>query len=175
MRYIILSSVLFFIFGIVVSEVIILNLISNKEPYNDIAKPASVEACESKVNCDLNTCQSWFPSPYPNQAISEINLISLRDLKKSLTTSAEINYAYEGIISEIKLGSDTKSDKTFLSFAISKDNSEKTYFYFTNDFTKLKINNKVSDISNIKANTNTRLTVSYDAIKNYYKKVTIDQ
>lgn len=175
MRYIILSSVLFFILGIVVAEVIILNLISNNESYKDIVQPASVEACESKVNCDLNTCQSWFPSPYPDQAISEINLISLRDLKKNLTTSAEINYNYEGIISDIKLGSDTKSDILFLSFAISKVNSEKTYFYFTNNFTKLKINNTESDISNIKANTYTKLTVSYDALKNNYKKVFIYQ
>ncbi len=161
-----LNKILFitiFLLGLIITgEVFYLFVIKN----NSTLVKSSINQSE------IGDYSKLFPSPQPDQAIDEANLVSLRTLKKGVVTSAVLNYTMNGIVDEIEYLQ--KNNRKAINFTIRADNKKNSFLYPDLPHITFQNNkNEKIDMNSIEKGDNLKIDISYDTLNAEYIKIAV--
>lgn len=127
---------------------------------------------ELSENC-LQKCSLLYPSPFPDQAIKELEFASLRALKKDILKSTLVQYTYEGTITKVEYGK--FNDTPTVRFSIkSPSNNQNNFYYPQKPYLEIKDKTGTLNFNALKVGQHVKADVNYDILNGVYTKIALN-
>lgn len=126
---------------------------------------------QQSTDCSAK-CVLLFPSPFPQQAVKELELANLRVLKKDILKTMTVQYIYEGKLEKVEYNK--YNNIPTIRFTIRSDGGDQNNFYYPQKpYIKIFDKKGSFDFFSLKIGQSIRGKVEYDLLTGNFKEIEI--